>query len=105
MREYPFVVHLEFLDIFASPSPCIKLYNYDFDNMVSTKIYSLDQNTNCDNPIRVSKTILKGTFKFAEVQSQTKLKFCMYEGAYTVSALKKATYLTMLFLLQKIQDN
>ena len=36
-------------------SPCIKLYGDDFDNIVSTNIYSLDYSTNCDNKILVSK--------------------------------------------------
>ena len=50
---------------FASPSPCIKLYGYDFDNIVSTKIYSLSS-------------------------AWVKTKFCMYEAAYTGLALKKS---------------
>ena len=75
--------------IFASLSLCIKLYGYDFDNIVSTKLYSLDHSSNCDNKIRVSKTIEKGSLIYAEVHPEIKLKFCIYEPAYTVSALKK----------------
>ena len=44
---------------------CIKLYCYDFDNIVSTKIYSLDHTTNCDNKIRVSKTKEEGSLIYA----------------------------------------
>ena len=78
------------LAIFASPSLCIELYGCDFDNIVSTKIYSLDHSTNCDNKIRVSITIEEGSLIYAEVQPEIKLRFCMYEVAYTVSALKKS---------------
>ena len=77
------------LAIFASPSLCIKLYGYDFDYIVSTKIYSLDHSTNCDNKIRVWKTIEEGSLIYAEVQLEIKLRFCMYEVAY-MSALKKS---------------
>ena len=83
-------MYLALLAIFASPSFCIKLYGYDFDNIVSTKIFSLDHSINCDNKIRVSKTIEEGSLIYAEVQSEIKLRFCMYEEAYTVSALKKS---------------
>ena len=83
-------LYLAMIAIFASPSICIKLYGYDFDNIVSTKIYSLDHSTNCDNKIRVSKTIEEGSLIYAEIQPQIKLRFCMYEAAYSVSALKKS---------------
>ena len=83
-------LYLALLAVFASPSLCIKLYGYDFDNIVSTKIYSLDYSTNCDNKIRVSKTIEEGSLIYAEVHPEIKLRFRMYEAAYTVSALKKS---------------
>ena len=83
-------MYLALLAIFASPSLCIKLYGYDFDNIVSTKKHSLDHSKNCDNKIRVSKTIEEGSLIYAEVQPEIKLRFCMYEAAYTVSALKKS---------------
>ena len=43
--------YLALLAIFASPSLCIKLYGYDFDNIVSAKTCSLDQSTKSDNKI------------------------------------------------------
>ena len=81
---------LAMIVIFASPSLCFKLYGYDFGNIVSKKIYSLDHSTNCDNKIRVSKTIEEGSLIYAEVRPEIELRFCMYEEAYTVSALKKS---------------
>ena len=97
-------LYLALLAIFASPSLCIKLYGYDFDNMVSTKIYSLDHSTNCDNKIRVSKTIEEGSLIYAEVQPEKKLRFCMYEAAYTVSALKKSNaYDDVVFITKKLK--
>ena len=78
------------LAIFASPSLRIKFYGYVLANIVSTKIYSLDHSTNCDNKIRVSKTIEEGSLIYADVQLEIKLRFCMYEAEYTVSALKKS---------------
>ena len=81
---------LALLAIFASASLCIKLYGYDFDKILSTKIYSQDHSTNCDNKIRVSKTIEEGSLIYAEVQPEVKLRCCMYEAAYTASALKKS---------------
>ena len=83
-------MYLVLLAIFASPSLCFNIYGYDFENIVSTKIYSLDHSTNCDNKIRVSKTLEEGNLIYAEVQPEIKLRFCMYEEAYTVSALKKS---------------
>ena len=59
--------YLALLAVFAFPSLCIKLYGYDFDNIVSTKIYSLDQSTNCDNKYCVSKTIEEGCLVYAEI--------------------------------------
>ena len=44
-------LYFPLLAFYASPSPCIKLYGYGSDNIVSTKNYSLDQSTNCDNKI------------------------------------------------------
>ena len=82
-------LYLATIAIFASPSLCIKLYGYEFDNIVSTKINSLDHSTNCDNKIRLSKTIEDGRLIYAEVQPEIKLGFCIYEAAYTVSALEK----------------
>ena len=87
--EYHFFLYLALLAIFASTSTCIKLYGYDFDKIVSTKIYSLDHSSNCDNKIRVSKTKEEGSFIYAEVQPGIKLKFSMYEAVYSVSVLKK----------------
>ena len=45
-------LYLAMIAIFASILLCIKLYGDDFDNIVSTKIYSLDHSSNCDNKIR-----------------------------------------------------
>ena len=97
-------LYLALLVRFASPSFCIKLYVYDFDNIVSTKIYSLDHSANCNNEIRVPKTKEKSSLIHAEVQLVIKLQFGMYEAVYTVWALKKATYMTMSFFPHKIQD-
>ena len=69
------------------PSPCIKLYGYDFDNIVSTKICSLDHSTNCENRFRVSEKKEKCSLIYAEVQPEIKLKFCMFEAAYKVSVV------------------
>ena len=98
-------LYLALLAIFGSPSPCIKLYDCDFDNTLSTKIYSLDHSTNCDNKIRVSKTKEEGSLINAEVQPKIKLKFCMYKAVYTVSALEKINlYDDIAFFSQKIRD-
>ena len=66
------------------------VYGYDFDIIVSTKTYSLDHSTNCDNKLRVSKTKEEGSLIYAEIQPEIKLKFCMYEAVFTVSALTKS---------------
>ena len=78
---------LAFLATFVSPSHCIKLNGYDFDSIVSTIIYSLDYSTNGDNKIRVSKTKEEGNLLYADIQPEMKLKFFIYEPAYTASAL------------------
>ena len=52
-------LYLPLLAFFASPSPCIKLHGYDFEKIVSAKIYSSDHTTNCGKKIRVSETIEK----------------------------------------------
>ena len=92
------------LAIFASPSLRIKLNGYDFDNIVSTKVYSLDNSTNRDNKIRVSETIDQCSLIYAEVKPELKLKFCMYEASYTVSALKNSNvYDEVVFLTEKLR--
>ena len=83
-------LYLAFLAIFSSPSPCIKFYGYKFDNIVSTKTYSLDNSTNCDYKIRLSKTKEEGSLIYAEVKLWIKLKICMYEAVYTVLELRKS---------------
>ena len=50
----------------------------------------MDHSINCDNKTGVSITIEEGSLIYAEVQPEIKLRFCMYEAAYTVSALKKS---------------
>ena len=67
-------LYLALLAIFASPSPCIKLYGYDMDNIVSTRVYSLDHSTNCDYKILLSKAKEEGTLIYAEVQPEIKPK-------------------------------
>ena len=94
-------LYLAMIAIFAFHSLCIKLYGYDFDNIVSTKIYSLDHSTNCDNKIRVSKTIEEGSLIYAEVQPEIKLRYCMYEAAYTVSTIKKCNVYDDVVLIGK----
>ena len=86
--EVSLCLYLALLAIFPSPSPCIKFYGYDFDKIESTKIYSLDYITNCDNKTRVSETKEEVSLIYAEVQPERKLKFCIYEAVYTVLALK-----------------
>ena len=54
---------------FSSPSPGINSYGYDSDVIVSTKIE-------------------KVSWIYVEVQLETKLKFCVYQVAYSVTALK-----------------
>ena len=49
----------------------------------------------------VSKTIEKGSFIYAKVQIEIKLKFCIYEAAYTASAFKKSNvYEDVVFLTE-----
>ena len=95
-------LYLALLAIFASPSPSIKLYCYDFDNIVSTKICSLDHTANCDNKIQVSKTKEEGSLIYDGVQPEIKLKFCMYEATYTcIRQLKKSNiYDAVIFLIK-----
>ena len=94
-------LYLALLAIFASPSLCIKLYGYDFDNILSTKIYSLDNSTKCDIKIRASKTIEEGSLIYAEI----KFRVCMYEAAYTVSALEKSNVYDDVVFITKKQDS
>ena len=96
-------LYLAMIAILASPSLCIKLYGYYFDSIVSTKIFSLDHSTNCDNKIRVLKTIEEGSLIYAEVQPKIKLRFCMYEAAYTVSALKKSNIYDDVVFITKLK--
>ena len=67
-------LYLALLGIFVFPSPCINLYGNDFDNIVSSKIYSLDCSTNCDKKIRVLKTKEEGSLMYVEVQPLIKTK-------------------------------
>ena len=81
-------LYLALLASFASPSYSIKLNGYDFNNSVSTKIFSLDQSTNCDNKIRESETKEKGSLIYTEVQPEIKLKFRIYN----IGTLKSNLY-------------
>ena len=89
---------------FASPSLCIKLHGYDFNNIFSLKIYFLGHSTKADNTIRVSKTLEEGSLYYAAIQPDIELKFCVYEAAYNVSALTKSNLYDDVVLLQKIEE-
>ena len=51
----PLCLHLALLAIFASPSHCYKLYAYDLDNIVSTKIFCLVHSRNYDSTTSIKK--------------------------------------------------
>ena len=89
--------YLDMIAIFASPSPYIKLYSYDFYNSVSAKIYSLDYSTNCDNKIRVSKTKAEGS-------ASDKTKFLHVLKRHIRCRNLKSTYMAITFFSQRIQD-
>ena len=61
-------LYLALLAVFASPSPSIKFYGYDFVKIIATKIYC----TNCDSTIRVSKILEKCSWIYAEDQPEKK---------------------------------
>ena len=68
-----FCLYLVIDDIFASPPPCLKLYGYHIINILSTKGFSPDQNTNCDNIIREQKMVGKSSLIYPEFQPEIKL--------------------------------
>ena len=96
--------YLALLAIFASPSTCIKLYGYCFDNIVSTKICFPDHSTKCDYKFRVSKTIEKESLIYAEVQPEIKIESACLKRHILCLHLKKVTYLSMSVFSQKNQD-
>ena len=53
--EHRVMEYLALLAIFASPSPCYKLYAYDLDNIVSTKIFCLVNSRNYDSTTSIRK--------------------------------------------------
>ena len=83
-------IYLALLAIFASPSICIKLYGYDLTISYQQEYILWITVQTVITKFEYRKTIEEGSLIYAEVQPEIKLRFCMYEAAYTVSALKKS---------------
>ena len=79
-------------------SQSLEIVGYDFENILKTQKFAMTEPTNCETSHINEEQVNKGGLIYAK-SSTSKLKYCMYRAAYTVTVLKKcssyddATYL------------
>ena len=80
----------------------IKFHGYDFEQIVSTTVYSLTEETNCSRDETKPQLVKCGAVLFNANNREQKLRTCHFQASYTVSYMKKSTvYDDALYLHEK----
>ena len=74
----------------AKLSGTVNITAYNFENILSTTTFALKGSEKCDLSTVNQIIVEKGALVYTEL-GHTKLKYCMYKAAYTVTAMKKVT--------------
>ena len=72
-------------------SQSLEIVGYDFENILQTQKFAVTEPTKCETSHKNEEQVNKGGLIYAK-SSMSKLKYCMYRAAYTVTVLKKSTW-------------
>ena len=71
----------------------IRIVAYDFEQIVTTSVFSLpEQETGCSRESRTRKKVTKATIIFHGSNAEIELRFCHYQGSYTVQHIKNPMF-------------
>ena len=71
----------------------LEIVGYDFENILQTQKFAMTEPTKFETSHINEEQVNKGGLNYAK-SSKSKLKYCMYRAAYTVSVLKKVVGMT-----------
>ena len=75
----------------ASFTSSLEITAYDFGQVVSTKIYSLYGNNECEGKTTTQNiTLTSGSILMTETRDKNRYTYCMFEASYTVAHMKKS---------------
>ena len=74
----------------------LEIVGYDFENILQMQKFAMTERTKCKTSHINEEHLNKGGLIHAD-SSRSKLKYCMYRAAYTVSMLKKVVGMTTQF--------
>ena len=72
-------------------SQSVEIVGYDFENILQTQKFAMTEPTNCEMSHINEQQVNRGGLIYAK-SSMSKLKYCMYRAAYTVTVLKKSSW-------------
>ena len=72
-------------------SQSLEIVGYDFENILQTQKFAMTEPTKCETSHINEEQVNKGGLIYAK-SSMSKLKYCMYRAAYTVTVLKKSSW-------------
>ena len=86
-------------------SQSLEIVGFDIENILQAKKFALTEPTKCETSHINEEQVNKGGLIYAK-SSMSKLKYCMYRAAYTVTVLKKSSwYDDATYLNKKSQIN
>ena len=74
-------------------SQSLEIVGYDFEIILQTQKFAMTEPTKCETSHINEEQVKKGGLIYAK-SSMSKLKYCMYSAAYTVTVLKKVVGMT-----------
>ena len=78
--------------LYASYTSRVEIAAYIFCPVVSTKIYSLYGNNECEGKTTTQNvTLTSGSILMTETRERDRYTYCMFEASYTVSHMKKSS--------------
>ena len=72
-------------------SQSLKIVGYDSENILRTQKFAMTEPTKCETSHINEEQVKKGGLIYAK-SSLSKLKYCMYRAAYTVTVPKKSSW-------------
>ena len=74
-------------------SQSLEIVGYDFENILQTQNFAMTERTKCERSHINEEQVNKRGLIYAK-SSRSKLKYCMYRAAYTVTVLKNKVGMT-----------
>ena len=75
----------------AKLSGTVNITAYNFENILSSTTFALKGSKKCDLSTVNQIIVEKGALVYTEL-GHTKLRYCMYKAAYTVTAMKRSNW-------------